>query len=93
MKLMLCPDCTNLVPLSRRRMRKCRCGRVRGKYLKDGWHAEVYGDPIMIGMDTNELHEVARNRGLHERENSAAPPSHLAAWVMPRDTPRVERKD
>jgi hypothetical protein len=65
----------------KRRVRKCKCGQSRGKYESDGWHAWVEGDPIVIGLNNNDL--LRAIYGVSE-DNS------IEAWVFDKNAERVE---
>ena len=55
MKLLLCPNCRDLIALSSEKGQACRCRRVWGRY-RTGGHKSVYdGDPVLIGIDSNDL--------------------------------------
>lgn len=49
MKLMYCPHCQDVVAL-RLTIRSCECGKVRGWYLNDGYHAQVSKEAISLGF-------------------------------------------
>lgn len=55
MKLILCPSCGDVVKLRVVKWRSCDCGESHGRYLKDGYHAEIAGKAIAIGIINNSL--------------------------------------
>lgn len=55
MKLLFCRDCNDVRKLHREIVR-CRCGQARGRYLEDGWHAEVWGERAeVIGLANADI--------------------------------------
>ena len=44
MKLLFCKSCQDIVKLPIMKFRKCQCGKSRGRYLKDEYHAEIQGE-------------------------------------------------
>lgn len=53
MKLIFCPDCWDVVKLDFV-VRTCKCGKIRGRYLEDGHHAEVEGGYV-LGILNNSI--------------------------------------
>jgi hypothetical protein len=47
MKLLLCPDCTDVFNLTSR-LKSCRCGKARGVYVNDV--DAVYSDGVPLGF-------------------------------------------
>lgn len=60
MKIVHCLKCGDLVRLTMR-TRKCRCRKSGGRYLKDGLHAEYFGDARVLGMLNHEWRESRWN--------------------------------
>lgn len=51
MKLLFCPECTDIVRLFSE-PRTCRCGKSSGRYVDDNEAVMTHGIPIGIGNDT-----------------------------------------
>lgn len=86
MKLLFCERCGDVVKL-RRDYRSCECGHVGGKYLSDGWHAEVSADAVVLGVANDTM-----RRALEAFKAGSDDSGHrtLSAWVMGADAPRVK---
>ena len=61
MKLILCPECQDVVKLIMEETRSCKCGRSSGKYL-DPLYAEISGKAIPLGFDNGMLRNAVVNR-------------------------------
>jgi hypothetical protein len=83
MKLLMCGNCRDLIPLAQR-TRTCRCKGVSGKYLRDGLHAEVQGDGLLFGINSNDL-----IRALAHRDRPSVANEPVRAWVIPSDAANV----
>lgn len=56
MKLILCRKCQDVYKLGRLKDKKCTCGATGGRYLKDGLHAEIWGDDaVPLGFANSSL--------------------------------------
>lgn len=61
MKLIVCRHCSDAVKLTTGVSRSCECGRLRGWYHADGWHATVQGaNPIVVGMGNGSVVNAMR---------------------------------
>ena len=95
MKLMFCEVCGDGFFL-RRQMRRCSCGRVRGRYVDD-LYAEVSGKGVSIGIGNGSLqraideirrHEVAGTIPTDTRTDGCKMVGHIKfAWVRPNTGP------
>ena len=56
MKLVLCPECSDVFKLDFK-MRKCKCGKTKGKYI-DNLKAEVSKNAISIAIGNGSLEEA-----------------------------------
>jgi hypothetical protein len=91
MKILYCKTCKNLVKLTRREVRFCDCGRVQGRYLRDGRKAEIFlgGPAISIVISTptwkRARHKVEKSlkqkRDLSRKDYKKV--GKLIAWVRP----------
>ncbi len=63
MKLLFCPECYDMLALTPE-LRTCACGKSRGAYDKDGYHATVYGSALVIGMLNSTLNGACLSHGL-----------------------------
>jgi hypothetical protein len=89
MKLLYCADCHDVRALSYR-WRRCSCGKVRGRYLKDGLHAEYDGE-ILLGIDNLSLALAvnAEQRDVAEGNTDRFWGHRMEAFVIPRPAPTV----
>lgn len=55
MKLLFCKECQDVFKLTTKRVRKCACGKTRGKYEKDGLHAWYSGPCVPLGLANSSL--------------------------------------
>lgn len=53
MKLIMCPDCNDIVALTRWK-KSCKCGKVYGRYV-DKLKAKVSPNAILLAIDTNKI--------------------------------------
>ena len=58
MKLIWCTKCNDLVKLTRDEVRKCKCGRISGKYVDRG-HAIVSPKAISVVIGNKHLKDSA----------------------------------
>lgn len=84
MKLLLCTYCNDVVKLQRETPRYCDCGKTWGHYERDGAHASVSANAVVIGIDNHTI-----MRAVQARDHGDAGYRTLAAWVMGKDAPRV----
>ena len=92
MKLLFCDSCGDVRKLGYK-VTSCACGKVKAKYLEDGWHAEHNGEGFLLGIDNNTfLPTVQRYRyNAADRElpkNEEPSPYRFEAWLMV-SNPRV----
>ena len=72
MKLIYCKECKDMVKLSRCGWRHCKCGRVFGRYLKDGHKARVSRTAISIRIGNPALKEaIGKMEQISERTSKA----------------------
>lgn len=62
MKVIFCPECTDLFNLSVASLRRCSCGKSWGQY-KGKMQATYGGEAIPIGISDNSFMEAMNNRG------------------------------
>jgi hypothetical protein len=84
MKLLLCPECHDVIALSQFESRACACGESCGKYQDDGVQADVYGPALVIGLENQMINRVLTLHSHTPDENLT-----IAAWVMGEKTPNV----
>ena len=60
MKLIICLNCDDVFKLDYKE-RTCKCGRAKGKYLKDGYNA-VYSGGMPLGFNNSSLTSAMRNQ-------------------------------
>lgn len=86
MKLLFCRECCDVVKLQLD-SRSCKCGRSRGYYLSDGWHAEVKGPAEVIGIANKTLVAAVTTQAFgRDCEEGIT----IKAWLMTRQHPRVK---
>jgi hypothetical protein len=74
MKLLLCPNCSDVKKLDYKKT-FCKCRKSWGNYQKDGRHADIYGEGIVIGLSNPTLSAGVFRE--HEDENYT-----ISAWIM-----------
>lgn len=84
MKLVVCPNCSDVFSLRRSIVKVCHCGASGGVYLAGGIVAEIYGDAVPIGFGNGSLLEA-----LNTRPNSGNG-REFKAFVIPVRCPTVE---
>lgn len=84
MKLIFCPECTDIVGLRVKVMRWCACERSWGQYLDDV-KAEIGGDAIPVGFANSSFAMALKGR---PREGQG---SSFEAFVIPVKCPSVRR--
>jgi len=58
MKLLMCRKCQDIIKMQSFE-RACMCGLSKGRYLKDGHHAEYSGQyAVVIGVDNDSLRKA-----------------------------------
>jgi|GEM_PF-4492996 len=57
MKLLFCEDCWDVFKLDTE-VRKCKCGKVSGRYLRDETNAEVNGKGISLAIGNGSLYDA-----------------------------------
>ena len=55
MKLLMCASCYDVVKFGKKDWRACECGKSEARYLEDGWHGEIRGNAISIGLNNRDL--------------------------------------
>jgi hypothetical protein len=88
MKLVLCPECRDVVSLARTE-RRCLCGKVGGAYYEDGLRAVVNGGPVVIGIDSKGIVAAASAANLFGPESAET--VTLNAFVIPVTATTVRR--
>jgi|ERR1700733_7498003 len=92
MKVLYCPKCGDLFKLTRHEpLRECRCEseKVKGKYRKDGKHAEVSENAVSIKIHNGSLKNAIRRMKRLERKKPKSTDrdyqkaSPVAVWVRP----------
>ena len=91
MKVLYCPKCRDLFKLTRHQLRQCRCKRdkVKGKYRKDGKHAEVSENAVSIKIPNGSIEKATRRMQRLKKDKPKSKDkdykarSPVAAWVRP----------
>jgi len=87
MKLLLCPECQDVVRLFND-WRTCRCGRVRGRYVNDRL-AEYAGPAVPLGFHNGSLLEAMQ--AWLSTEGKAA--GNFTAFTIAPDCPTFRKVD
>jgi hypothetical protein len=75
MKVLYCEKCASLVKLTRKHMRSCECGLVRGRYWPKGKRAGKHADvshnehTISIAIANESFHEAIKHMKKLESHN------------------------
>lgn len=88
MKLILCPDCKDVIKLRTEETRYCYCGNSWGKYLDDPY-AEIGGQAIPIGLGSSSLAFALKNRP----EEDTGYGERFEAFVIPKNCKTIFEKD
>jgi hypothetical protein len=91
MKVLYCTKCKSLVRLTRKHMRSCECGEVRGQYCKDGEHALSSQNPatISLAIGSGSLKTAIKKMQQRQKDKPRSTRkdyksiSRLVAWVRP----------
>jgi len=62
-KLLFCRECNDVIRIVPEDIRECQCGKVKGRYLEDGYHAEYSGDEaIPVAFLNSSFAEAIREQ-------------------------------
>jgi len=92
-KLLLCAECQDVVKLQRD-VRRCRCGKASGRYLRDGLTACFWGDAAyLIGLVNQTLvtalcAHVGDVQAGRKRESG----HRVEAFIIPEGAPTTRRE-
>lgn len=62
MKLIFCPECSDVFKLRANEVKSCACGKSKGMYEEDGLHAIINEIAIPIGFANSSFANAIRNR-------------------------------
>jgi hypothetical protein len=82
MKLILCPDCHDIVRLRKVKVSFCECKQSWGNYEEDGLNAVIGGKAIPLGFANGSFAEALRNQpssGMGERFEAFVIPKKCAS--------------
>jgi len=89
MKLLFCPECTDVRKLEQEpEITECKCGKSWGFYKSDGWNAVIAGKGLAIGIDNNSL-AYAKKQRLTEGSPKSV---WLSAWLMAEDHDTIDNR-
>ena len=85
MKLLLCPECDDIFNLSTK-LKKCSCGKTKGKYKKEGINATFSGGiPFCIhNRDFVEALSAQRYNDVHATNIKHG--VRFEAWICPKNS-------
>jgi hypothetical protein len=84
LKLIYCPHCNDIVKLRGEAWRACYCGKSRGVYAEDDWHATISGAAIPVGVANFSFYEALRC------QPEAGQGERFTAFVIPKSCPTIE---
>ena len=87
MKLLVCVACNDVFNLNYKD-KSCSCGKSKGKYLKDGLHAEYEGPCIPLGFRNDSFHKALREQPATGYEGK-----EFTAFVIQRECPTMKKVD
>ena len=76
MKLLFCPECQDVIALTPVE-RTCKCGSSYGSYRQDKRVVDVYGEALVIVIDSLQLERTLKEQLKMSNQNLT-----LAAWIM-----------
>lgn len=91
MKLLYCRWCDDVFKLGFK-LKTCECGKVKGKYMPDGIHAEVTSNAISVAIGNGALTKAIVDATLN-KDGDRASYHELSkglisfAWVRPNEGP------
>jgi hypothetical protein len=85
MKLILCHNCQDVFKLDYK-LRSCKCGQSKGKYLKDGLNATYQGEnAVPIGFANSTLVKAVNN------QPESGMGKEFVAFVIPKKCPTFQK--
>jgi hypothetical protein len=88
MKLIFCPECTDIRKLHKDGV-KCWCGKSWGKYLEDNHKAEIGGLAVPIGVDNDCF--VRAYRARNNWDVTLANQKSFPAFFFHKDAESIKR--
>ena len=88
MKLLLCLECQDVFKCSTKRVRKCACGKTKGKYEKDGIHAWYSGPCVPFGLANNSLVDAIKKPEPTDRWGH-----RFEAFIIPQNSDTFENRN
>jgi len=89
MKLLICLECQDVFKLSTKRVRKCACGKTRGKYKNDGLHAWYSGPCMPLGFANLTLAAAIQKM---QQDPDADWGKYFKAFVIPPNSDTCQRR-
>lgn len=92
MKLLYCPDCRDVFKLVRSEVRRCKCGKVEGRYLNRR-NATVSANAVSLVIGNGSIQDaIGRMRWLKAKRPKSTRGdykffSSVTAWVRPNSGP------
>jgi hypothetical protein len=96
MKVIYCEQCHDLFKLTRRELRQCKCGRVKGKY-RTKKYAEVSENAVSIKIPNGSIENAIRRMQRLKKDKPKSKDknykahSAIPAWVRPNSGPGNRR--
>ena len=87
MMLMYCPECQDVIKISKVEHRSCYCGKASGRFDIDGNTIVLFGEAVPLRVSTNSLNEAVFHRSVRNKERK------FNAFVVPLTSKRVKLKD
>lgn len=87
MMLMYCPECQDVIKISKVEHRSCYCGKTSGRFDIDGNVTVLFGEAVPLRISTNSLKEAVDHRSIRNKERK------FNAFVVPLTSKRIKLKD
>ena len=84
MKLLICPQCSDIVLLRQEKRRSCECGKSWGEYCEDGLNAVLGGNAIPIGIENRSFIHALKSRP------QGGQGSVFQAFIIPVHAPTIQ---
>lgn len=68
MILLYCPDCRDMLKVSKTELRSCYCGNSSGRYDVDGSSIVLFGEAISIRISESSLSKAITHRIIKGKE-------------------------
>ena len=77
MMLMYCPECQDVIKISKVEHRSCYCGKASGRFDMDGNVTVLFGEAVPLRISTNSLKEAVDRRSIRNKERKEVSRSNV----------------